>query len=296
MTQDNFKSGFVALIGRPNVGKSTFLNRVLAYKVSIVTEKVQTTRSKVTGVYTCDAGQIIFLDTPGLHAPRNKLGEYMVEVVFNTLEEVDLILYIVEAENVIGPGDKHILKILENIATPIILGINKIDKVSKEELAGCISSWDDMRDFLHIIPFSAVKGENIEALLQELINSLPSGPKYYPEDMITDQPIRQIIAENIREKAIKYTREEIPHSIAVLIDEISDKGNILEVYGIIITERESQKGIVVGKKGSVLREILRASRLELEAMLDTKIYLDIRVKVKKNWRKNEKYLRELGYV
>lgn len=296
MTEENFKSGFVALIGRPNVGKSTFLNRVLGYKVSIVTEKVQTTRNKVTGIYTCEKGQIIFLDTPGLHVPRNKLGEYMVEIVLKALKEVDLILYIVEAENIIGSGDKNILRILEDAAAPIFLGINKIDKVSREELLGYISSWNSMRDFLHIVPFSAVSGENIERLLQELFNNLPPGPKYYPEDMITEQPIRQIIAENIREKAIKYTREEIPHSVAVSIDEINDKGNILEVYGVIITERESQKGIIIGKKGSVLREILRASRLELEVMLDTEIYLDIRVKVKKNWRKKEKILRDLGYV
>ena len=297
MMDKNFKSGFVALIGRPNVGKSTLMNRLIGQKIAITSSKPQTTRNRIQTVYTGDMGQIIFLDTPGIHKAKNKLGEYMVNVAENTLKDVDVILWLVEASDYIGAGEKHIAEVLKNIDTPVILVINKIDKVKKEEILTFINAYKDIHDFAEIIPLSALKGENTETLIPEIFKYLDEGPMYYDEDTITDQPERQITAEIIREKALRNLNDEIPHGIAVAIDIMRERKNtrLMDIEATIICERNSHKGIIIGTNGSMLKTIGSEARKDIEAMLGIKVNLKLWVKVKKDWRDSDFLLNNFGY-
>lgn len=297
MMDKNFKAGFAALIGRPNVGKSTLMNRLIGQKIAITSSKPQTTRNRIQTVYTGDMGQIIFLDTPGIHKAKNKLGEYMVNVAENTLKDVDVILWLVEASDYIGAGEKHIAEVLKNIDTPVILVINKIDKVKKEEILTFINAYKDIHDFAEIIPLSALKGENTETLIPEIFKYLDEGPMYYDEDTITDQPERQITAEIIREKALRNLNDEIPHGIAVAIDIMRERKNtrLMDIEATIICERNSHKGIIIGKNGSMLKTIGSEARKDIEAMLGIKVNLKLWVKVKKDWRDSDFLLNNFGY-
>ncbi len=294
---NNFKSGFVALIGRPNVGKSTLMNRLIGQKIAITSSKPQTTRNRIQTVYTGDEGQIIFLDTPGIHKAKNKLGEYMVNVAENTLRDVDVILWLVEASDFIGAGERYIAEVLGKVTTPVILVINKIDKVKKEEILTFIDAYKDIHNFAEIVPLSALKGENTESLIPEIMKYLEEGPMYYDEDTITDQPERQITAEIIREKALRNLDDEIPHGIAVSIEIMKErKGrNIIDIEATIICERNSHKGIIIGKQGSMLKKIGSEARKDIEAMLGIKANLKLWVKVKKDWRDSDFLLNNFGY-
>ena len=292
-----FKSGFVTLIGRPNVGKSTLMNHLIGQKIAITSEKPQTTRNRIQTVYTDERGQIIFLDTPGIHKAKNKLGEYMVNVAENTLKEVDVILWLVEPTTFIGAGERHIAERLSKIKTPVILVINKIDTVkSKEEILTFIAAYKDILNFAEIIPVSALKEMNIEDVKSSIFKYLPAGPQFYDEDTVTDQPMRQIAAELIREKALRMLDDEIPHGIAVVIDQMKERPNgIIDVDATIVCERDSHKGIIIGKGGAMLKRIGSAARRELEAMLETKVNLQIWVKVRKEWRDSELLMKNYGY-
>lgn len=280
---NNYKSGFVTLIGRPNVGKSTLMNRLIGQKIAITSNKPQTTRNRIQTVYTCDEGQIIFLDTPGIHKAKNKLGEYMVSVAERTLKEVDVILWLVEPSTFIGAGEQHIAEQLRSVKTPVFLVINKIDTVEKAEILKFIAAYKDIVDFAEIIPVSALKGENTDDLLQAMMKYLPTGPQYYDEDTITDQPERQIVAEMIREKALRNLSDEIPHGIAVAIDRMHERpnGSIIDIDATIVCERNSHKGIIIGKQGAMLKKIGSQARADMEALLDCKVNLKLWVKVKK---------------
>ena len=291
------KSGFVTLIGRPNVGKSTLMNHLIGQKIAITSDKPQTTRNRIQTVYTDDRGQIVFLDTPGIHKAKNKLGEYMVNVAENTLKEVDVILWLVEPTTFIGAGERHIAEQLSKIKTPVILVINKIDTVkSKEEILTFIAAYKDILNFAEIIPVSALKEMNIEDVKSSIFKYLPAGPQFYDEDTVTDQPMRQIAAELIREKALRLLDEEIPHGIAVTIEKMSERPNgIMDVEATIICERDSHKGIIIGKGGAMLKRIGSAARRELEDMLETKVNLQIWVKVRREWRDSELLMKNYGY-
>ena len=292
-----FKSGFVTLIGRPNVGKSTLMNRLIGQKIAITSNKPQTTRYRIQTVYTCKEGQIIFLDTPGIHKAKNKLGEYMVAVAERTLREVDVILWLVEPTTFIGAGERHIAEQLKNIDTPVILVINKIDTVSKADILTFIDTYKDLLDFKEIIPVSALKGENTDDLLSSIFNYLDEGPCYYDEDTITDPPERQIVAELIREKALRNLSDEVPHGVAVAIDSMKERssGNIIDIDATIVCERSSHKGIIIGKQGSMLKKIGTDARHDIEALLDCKVNLKLWVKVKKDWRDSDFLIKNFGY-
>ena len=292
-----FKSGFVTLIGRPNVGKSTLMNHLIGQKIAITSEKPQTTRNRIQTVYTDERGQIIFLDTPGIHKAKNKLGEYMVNVAENTLKEVDVILWLVEPTTFIGAGERHIAEQLSKIKTPVILVINKIDTVkSKEEILTFIAAYKDILNFAEIIPVSALKEMNIEDVKSSIFKYLPAGPQFYDEDTVTDQPMRQIAAELIREKALRMLDDEIPHGIAVVIDQMKERPNgIIDVDATIVCERDSHKGIVIGKGGSMLKRIGTAARMEIENLMDTKVNLKLWVKVRREWRDSDMYMKNYGY-
>ena len=292
-----FKSGFVTLIGRPNVGKSTLMNHLIGQKIAITSEKPQTTRNRIQTVYTDERGQIIFLDTPGIHKAKNKLGEYMVNVAENTLKEVDVILWLVEPTTFIGAGERHIAEQLSKIKTPVILVINKIDTVkSKEEILTFIAAYKDILNFAEIIPVSALKEMNIEDVKSSIFKYLPAGPQFYDEDTVTDQPMRQIAAELIREKALRMLDDEIPHGIAVVIDQMKERPNgIIDVDATIVCERDSHKGIIIGKGGSVLKRIGTAARMEIENLMDTKVNLKLCVKVRREWRDSDMYIKNYGY-
>ena len=293
----NYKSGFVALIGRPNVGKSTLMNHLIGQKIAITSKKPQTTRNRIQTVYTCDEGQIVFLDTPGIHKAKNKLGEYMVNVAENTLKEVDVILWLVEPTTFIGAGERHIAEQLSKIKTPVILVINKIDTVkSKEEILTFIAAYKDILNFAEIIPVSALKEMNIEDVKSSIFKYLPAGPQFYDEDTVTDQPMRQIAAELIREKALRMLDDEIPHGIAVVIDQMKERPNgIIDVDATIVCERDSHKGIIIGKGGSMLKKIGSNARYEMERLLDTQVNLKLWVKVRKDWRDSELMMKNFGY-
>lgn len=295
--ENNYKSGFAALIGRPNVGKSTLMNRLIGQKIAITSNKPQTTRNRIQTVYTDEEGQIIFLDTPGIHKAKNKLGEYMVSVAESTLRDVDVILWLVEASDYIGAGEQHIAECLRKVDTPVILVINKIDKVKKEEILGFIDAYKDICDFAEIIPLSALKGENTENLIPLIFKYMEDGPQYYDEDTVTDQPERQIAAELIREKTLRKLDDEIPHGIAVAIDIMKERprGNIMDIDATIICERDSHKGIIIGKQGSMLKAIGTDARKDIEAMLGMKVNLKLWVKVKKNWRDSDFLIKNFGY-
>ena len=294
---NNYKSGFVTLIGRPNVGKSTLMNRLIGQKIAITSNKPQTTRNRIQTVYTCDEGQIIFLDTPGIHKAKNKLGEYMVSVAERTLKEVDVILWLVEPSTFIGAGEQHIAEQLRSVKTPVFLVINKIDTVEKAEILKFIAAYKDIVDFAEIIPVSALKGENTDDLLQAMMKYLPTGPQYYDEDTITDQPERQIVAEMIREKALRNLSDEIPHGIAVAIDRMHERpnGSIIDIDATIVCERNSHKGIIIGKQGAMLKKIGSQARDDMEALLDCKVNLKLWVKVKKDWRDSDFLIKNFGY-
>ncbi len=295
--QDVFRSGFVALIGRPNVGKSTLMNRLIGQKIAITSNKPQTTRNRIQTVFTDKRGQIIFLDTPGIHKAKNKLGEFMVEVAERTLTDADLILWLVEPSNYIGAGEQVIIEKLKKTDTPVILVINKIDKVKKEEILAFIDTYRKELDFAAIVPVSALKGENTDHLTDTLFEYLDEGPMYYDEDTVTDQPERQIAAEMIREKALRNLEEEIPHGIAVLIDLMKERadGGLIDISATIICEKESHKGIIIGKKGAMLKKIGTEARREIEMMTGTKVNLQLWVKVKENWRESDALIRNFGY-
>ncbi|MFD2868832.1 GTPase Era [Kurthia populi] len=292
-----FKSGFISIIGRPNVGKSTFLNRVIGQKIAIMSDKPQTTRNKVQGVLTQDDAQMIFIDTPGIHKPKHKLGEFMSKVSKNALREVDAIMLMVNAQQKLGTGDRYVIDMLKGTKTPVFLIINKIDAIHPDEVLKIVDQYKDEFDFAEIIPISALQGNNVDNLLTTLKKYLPEGPQYYPADQVTDHPERFIIAELIREKALHLTRDEVPHSIAVEIEKIrreEDKDRV-HVMATIIIERESQKGIIIGKRGAMLKEIGTRARKDIENLLGSKVYLELWVKVQKDWRDRSSQLRDYGY-
>ena len=291
----DYKSGFVTLIGRPNVGKSTLMNYLIGQKIAITSNKPQTTRNRIQTVLTTEEGQIIFVDTPGIHKAKNKLGEYMVNVAERTLNEVDAVLWLVEPTTFIGAGEKHIADQLKKVTTPVILVINKVDSVKKEEVLASIAAYQDIYDFAAIVPVSARSGENTKELLKVVYQYLPYGPQFYDEHTITDQPERQIVAELIREKALHCLNEEIPHGIAVVIDSMKKKGKVMHIDATIICERDSHKGIIIGKQGSMLKKIGSTARYEIEKMLDMQANLKLWVKVKKDWRDSDFLVKNFGY-
>ncbi len=291
----NQKSGFVALIGRPNVGKSTLMNHLIGQKIAITSNKPQTTRNRIQTVLTTEQGQVVFLDTPGIHKAKNKLGDYMVNVAERTLSEVDVILWLVEPSNFIGAGERHIIEQLKMVKTPVILVINKTDTVKKDEVFGFIDTYRKELDFQEIVPVSALRGNNTDALIECIFKYLPYGPAFYDEDTVTDQPMRQIVAELIREKALRLLEEEIPHGIAVSIDAMKDAGRICHIDATIVCERDSHKGIIIGKQGQMLKKIGSQARPEIEDMLEKQVNLQLWVKVKKDWRDSDFLMKNFGY-
>ena len=297
MGQANEKSGFAALVGRPNVGKSTLMNRLIGQKIAITSNKPQTTRNRIQTVYTDERGQIVFLDTPGIHKAKNKLGEYMVRAAERTLSEVDVILWLVEPTDYIGAGEQHIAGQLARTKTPVILVINKVDTVKKEEILHFIDTYRRLLNFAEIVPVSALKGTNTDTLLGVIFQYLPCGPKFYDEDTVTDQPERQIVAELIREKALRCLDEEVPHGIAVVIDRMKERGSqgLVDIDATIMCERDSHKGIIIGKQGSMLKKIGSAARYEIERLLGCQVNLKLWVKVKKDWRDSDFLIKNFGY-
>jgi GTP-binding protein Era len=307
MNNNNFKSGFVTLIGRPNVGKSTLMNHLIGQKIAITSDKPQTTRNRIQTVYTEEKGQIIFLDTPGIHKAKNKLGEYMVNVAERTITEVDLVLWLVEPSTFIGAGEQLIAEKLNKCKTPVILVINKIDTVKKDVILTFIAAYKDICNFAEIVPVSALKGDNTKELITAIFKYLPQGPQYYDEDTITDQPERQIVAELIREKALRLLNDEIPHGIAVSIERMKErsssqdgeadpnKGGLIDIDATIVCERDSHKGIIIGKGGSMLKQIGTKARREIENLLDCRVNLKLWVKVKKDWRDSDFLMKNYGY-
>lgn len=291
------KSGFVTLIGRPNVGKSTLMNHLIGQKIAITSNKPQTTRNRIQTVYTDERGQIVFLDTPGIHKAKNKLSEYMVNVAERTLNEVDVILWLVEPSTFIGAGERHIVEQLKRTKTPVILIINKVDTVDKKEIIKYMDTYRKVYDFAEIIPVSALRAQNLDTVLDQIFKYLPYGPMFYDEDTITDQPQRQIVAEMIREKALRCLDEEIPHGIAVAIDQMKERkgGGMFDIDATIICERDSHKGIIIGKGGSMLKRIGSEARRDIENMLEAKVNLQLWVKVKKDWRDSDFLMKNFGY-
>ncbi|MDD6212184.1 MAG: GTPase Era [Clostridiales bacterium] len=296
MKEQEYKSGFAALIGRPNVGKSTLMNHLIGQKIAITSEKPQTTRNRIQTVYTDERGQIVFLDTPGIHKAKNKLDNYMVNVAEHTLKEVDVILWLVEPTTYVGANEQHILEQLKNIRTPVVLVINKIDTIEKNEILKFIDLYKNLMNFAEIVPVSALRKRNTDELLRVLFKYLPQGPQYFDEDTVTDQPMRQIAAELIREKALRNLKDEIPHGIAVTIEKMKErKDGLFDIEATIICERESHKGIIIGKGGAMLKRIGSQARYEIEGLMDARVNLQVWVKVRKEWRDNELYLKNYGY-
>ena len=291
----DYKSGFVTLIGRPNVGKSTLMNYLIGQKIAITSNKPQTTRNRIQTVLTTEEGQVVFVDTPGIHKAKNKLGEYMVNVAERTLNEVDVVMWLVEPTTFIGAGEQHIASQLKKVQTPVILVINKIDSVKPEEVLASISAYKDLYEFAEIVPVSARNGNNTEELLKVIMKYLPYGPQFYDEDTVTDQPERQIVAEIIREKALHSLNEEIPHGIAVAIDQMKMRNKVMHIDATIICERDSHKGIIIGKQGNMLKKIGSTARFEIERMLECKVNLKLWVKVKKDWQDSEFLMKNFGY-
>ncbi len=292
-----FKSGFVTIIGRPNVGKSTLMNHLIGQKIAITSNKAQTTRNRIQTVLTSDEGQIVFLDTPGINRAKNKLGEYMLNVAENTLNEVDVILWLVEPTTFIGAGERYIIEKLQKVHTPVILVINKTDTVGEEEIFQAIDTYKTVYDFKEIVPVSALRDKNTDELIHTIFSYLDEGPQFYDADTITDQPERAIVAEIIREKALRCLDKEVPHGIAVVIDRMKDRenGKIVDIDATIVCERDSHKGIIIGKQGAMLKKIGTQARQDMERLLDTKVNLKLWVKVKKDWRDSEFLLKNYGY-
>lgn len=294
--KENYKSGFATLIGRPNVGKSTLMNYLIGQKVAITSNKPQTTRNRIQTVLTRPEGQIVFVDTPGIHKAKNKLGEYMVNIARHSLDDVDAALWLVEPSTFIGAGERHIMEQLKKITTPVVLVINKIDMVKKEEVLTCINAYRKEYDFAEIVPVSARSGENTEELIRVILQYLPYGPQFYDEDTITDQPERQIVAELIREKALHCLEDEIPHGIAVAIDRMKMQKKVMHIDATVICERDSHKGIIIGKQGAMLKKIGSTARFEIEKMLGCRANLKLWVKVQKNWRDSDFLMKNFGYT
>lgn len=295
MTQH--KSGFVSIIGRPNVGKSTFMNRVIGHKIAIMSDKAQTTRNKIQGVMTRNDAQIIFLDTPGIHKPKHKLGDYMMRVAKNTLSEIDAIMFMVNVNEEIGRGDEYIMEMLKNVRTPVFLVLNKIDLVHPDALMPRIEQYQKYMDFTEIVPISALEGLNVDHFIDVLKTYLPEGPKYYPDDQISDHPEQFVVSEIIREKILHLTSEEIPHAIGVNVDRmIKENDERVRVEATIFVERDSQKGIVIGKGGKKLKEVGKRARHDIEMLLGSKVYLELWVKVQKDWRNKVNFIRQMGYI
>lgn len=291
------KSGFVSIIGRPNVGKSTFMNRVIGHKIAIMSDKAQTTRNKIQGVMTREDAQIIFLDTPGIHKPKHKLGDYMMRVAKNTLSEIDAIMFMVNVNEDIGRGDEYIMEMLKNVKTPVFLVLNKIDLVHPDALMPKIEKYKTYMDFTEIVPISALEGLNVDHFIDVLKDYLPEGPKYYPDDQISDHPEQFVVGEIIREKILHLTSEEIPHAIGVNVDRmIKESEERVRIEATIFVERDSQKGIVIGKGGKKLKEVGKRARRDIEMLLGSKIYLELWVKVQKDWRNKVNFIRQMGYV
>ncbi|MCZ3760871.1 GTPase Era [Lactobacillus gasseri] len=289
------KSGFVALIGRPNVGKSTLLNFLVGQKVAIMSPQPQTTRNKISGIYTDDQEQIVFIDTPGIHKPKNKLDDFMDKSSYSALDEVDVVLFMVEPEPA-GKGDQYIAELLKKIKKPVFLVINKIDKVHPDKLLSIIDSYKNLGDFAEIVPISASQGNNVSELIKTIAKYLPEGPQFYDADQLTDRPEYFIVAELIREQVLKLTHEEVPHATAVVVDRMRDhEGGKLQIEATIYVERPGQKGIIIGKKGQMLKQIGIAARQEIEALLGEKVNLRLWVKVQKNWRSDPAFLKSIGY-
>ena len=296
MTNKEFKSGFVAIIGRPNVGKSTLLNRVIGQKIAIMSDKAQTTRNRIQGVYTDEEAQIVFIDTPGIHKPKHALGDFMVNTAYSALKGVDAVLFVVSAIQSIGPGDRLIIEKLKNLSVPVYLLINKIDLVHPDSLFERIESYTSELEFSEVFPISALEGNNVPEMMNTLKSTLPVGPQYYPADQIMDHPEYFVVAEFIREKILLLTKEEIPHSVAVQVQSMQrNENDKVEVQATIIVERKSQKGIIIGAQGSMIKKIGQMARRDIERLLDDKVYLDLWVKVQKDWRNKQTYINELGY-
>ncbi len=295
MQESGFRSGFVAVIGRPNVGKSTLTNRIIGQKIAITSSKPQTTRNRIRTVYTCERGQIVFVDTPGIHKAKNRLGEYMMTAAKRTVSEADLILWLVEADEYVGPGDRSIGEQMRALKVPVILVINKIDAKKKEEIPGIINIYKDLSDPVEIVPVSALKGYNVDVLVDQIFKYLPEGVAFFDEDTVTDQTIRQIVAELIREKALRCLGDEVPHGVAVMIESMNFKENIVDIEATVICEKDSHKGIMIGKGGSMLRKIGSAARYEIEKLLEKQVNLQIWIKVKKDWRDSDVLLKNMGY-
>ena len=296
MKEKQHKSGFIAVIGRPNVGKSTLINSLIGQKIAIMSDKPQTTRNRILCILTRPEAQIVFLDTPGIHKPKHKLGEYMVKAAEGTLKEVDAIFFVVDATEKMGPGEYYILERLQATAKPVILVVNKLDLIEKEQVLPIISHYTDKYPFVGVVPISAKEETNLDALIEEVEKYLPEGPQYYPEDMVTDQPERLIVAALVREKALQLTRDEVPHAIAVDVDEMKARDNgDTYIRATIYVERDSQKGILIGAKGSMLKEIGKLARADIEMLLGTRVFLDLWVKVKKDWRDRDSVLRGFGF-
>lgn len=290
------KSGFVAIIGRPNVGKSTLLNRIVGQKIAIMSDKAQTTRNKIQGVYTTPEAQIIFIDTPGIHKPRHRLGDYMVETAYSALREVDATLFMISADQPRGRGDDFIIERLKQSQVPVYLVINKIDKVHPDDLLAIIEDYTQQMSFAEVVPISATEGNNFETLMKLLLDRLPEGPQYFPDDQITDHPEYFIVSELVREKVLLLTRDEVPHSVAVVVDSMKrDENDKVHIQATIIVERDSQKGIIIGKGGKMLKQIGTKARLDIEHLLDDKVYLELWVKVQKDWRDKQTFLTDYGY-
>ena len=291
------KSGFVSIIGRPNVGKSTFVNRVIGHKIAIMSDKPQTTRNKIQGVMTQEDAQIIFLDTPGIHKPKHKLGDYMMRVARNTLAEIDAIMFMVNINEEICRGDEYIMEMLKHVDTPVFLVLNKIDLVHPDDLMPKIEQYQTYMDFTETVPISALEGHNVDHFIEVLKSYLPEGPKYYPDDQISDHPEQFVVSELIREKILHLTSEEIPHSIGVNVDRmIKESESRVRIEATIFVERNSQKGIVIGKGGKKLKEVGKRARLDIEHLLGSKVYLELGVKVQKDWRNKVNFIRQMGYI
>ncbi|WP_137788847.1 GTPase Era [Bacillus sp. E(2018)] len=297
MIKEGYKSGFVTIIGRPNVGKSTLLNKVIGQKIAIMSDKPQTTRNKIQAVYTTDESQVIFIDTPGIHKPKHKLGDFMTRTAQQTLNEVDLILFVINAEEGYGRGDQFIIDRLQNVKNPVFLVINKIDKVHPDQLLPLIDMYRNKLDVAEVVPISALNGNNVDTLLEQIVSYMEEGPQFYPEDQVTDHPERFITAELIREKVLHLTREEIPHSVAVVIEEMKEREekNVVFVNATIIVERSSQKGIIIGKQGKMLKEVGKRARADIETLLGSRVFLELYVKVQNDWRNRQKQLTEFGF-
>jgi len=291
------KSGFVAIVGRPNVGKSTLLNRIVGQKIAIMSDKAQTTRNKIQGVYTTPEAQLIFIDTPGIHKPKHRLGDFMVEAAYSALKEVDAVLFMISADQKRGRGDDFIIERLKNVHSPVYLIINKIDNIHPDELLGIIEDYSTQMPFAQVIPISATEGNNVERLMDVLVSEMPEGPQYFPDDQVTDHPEYFIVSELIREKVLFLTRDEVPHSVAVVVDSMKrNENDKIHIQATIIVERDSQKGIIIGKGGKMLKQVGTKARKDIENLLGDKVFLELWVKVQKDWRDKKVYLQDFGYL